>query len=124
MKRAILIILVFVVFSIPVFAEGKQNHLYLCRSPLLAFDFWRELQDMQKQGVTVTPAIAQGICDGMKAGQDRQCIRVEAAKFKPVASGWGGALAMGDGKTNVWFHNPDEGGWVHPDYYVSYVNSE
>jgi hypothetical protein len=30
---------------------------------------------------------------------------------------------MSDGKTKVWFHNPDTGGWVHPDYYVSFVNS-
>jgi hypothetical protein len=29
---------------------------------------------------------------------------------------------MTDGKTKIWFHNPDTGGWIHPDYYVSYVN--
>jgi hypothetical protein len=31
---------------------------------------------------------------------------------------------MSDGKTRVWFHNPDSGGWVHPDYYVAYVNEK
>lgn len=125
MKWALLIVLASCIcFSLPVFAEGKQTHLYLCRSPLLAFDFWRALQNLAQQGVTVTPQIAQQICDGMKAGQDRQCIRVEAAEFKPVGSGWGGALALSDGKTNVWFHNPDAGGWVHPDYYVLLANSK
>lgn len=82
------------------------------------------MQKIQKQGVTLTPKIAQEICDGMKAGQDPQCIRVEADEFKPVASGWGGALALTDGKTKVWFHKPDAAGWVHPDYYVSFVNSK
>jgi len=53
-----------------------------------------------------------------------RCIRVEGDGFKPVASGSGGALALADGKTKVWFHQPDSGGWVHPDYYVSYVNAK
>ena len=60
----------------------------------------------------------------MKAGRDPQCISVDADEFKPVASGWGGALSLSDGKTKVWFHNPDAGGWVHPDYYVYIVNSK
>lgn len=122
MKRLTLI-LSLVMLSLPISAEGGRKHLYLCRSPLLAFDFWGALQNMQRQGVTVTPKIAQEVCDGMKAGRDPQCIRVEADAFRPVASGWGGALAISDGRTKVWFHNPDTGGWVHPDYYVSYVNA-
>lgn len=123
MKRLILIVSL-VMLSLPVSAEGTRKHLYLCRSPLLAFNFWEALQNIQQQGVTVTPKIVQEICDGMKAGQDPQCLRVEADEFKPVASGWGGALAMSDGKTKFWFHNPDTGGWMHPDYYVSYVNAK
>lgn len=82
------------------------------------------MRNIQGQGVTLTPKIAEEVCKGMRTGQDPQCIRVEADAFKPVASGWGGSLAMTDGKTKVWFHNPDAGGWVHPDYYVSYVNSK
>lgn len=125
MNRVSLILVLSVLFaSLPVSAEGNHKHLYLRRSPVLAFDFWNSLQNIQKQGVTLTPKIAQEICDGMKAGQEPQCIRVDADEFKPVASGWGGALAMSDGKTKVWFHNPDSGGWVHPDYYVFFVNSK
>jgi hypothetical protein len=125
MKRLIFIFLLCLVLpSVPVSAQGHRKHLYLCRSPLLAFNFWEALQNIQQQGVTLTPTIAQQICEGMKAGQDPQCIRVAVDEFKPVASGWGGALALTDGKTKVWFHNPDAGGWVHPDYYVSLVNSK
>jgi hypothetical protein len=125
MKRSLLLflILALVASSASAFVESKR-HLYLCRSPLLAFNFWQELQDVQKKGVTLTPKIAEQICSGMKAGNDPQCIRVEADKFTPVASGWGGAMAMSDGKTKIWFHNPDGGGWIHPDYYVSYVNQK
>lgn len=51
-------------------------------------------------------------------------MRIDADEFKPVASGWKGALARSDGKTEVGFHNPDTGGWVHPDYYIYFVNSK
>lgn len=37
--------------------EVDVKHMFLCRSPLLAFDFWQSLQDMQKQGVTLTAQI-------------------------------------------------------------------
>jgi hypothetical protein len=104
-------------------AETNRAHLYLCRSPLLAFDFWNTLLDIKTRGVTVTPKITEEVCNNMRAGKDPQCIRVEAETFKPISSGWGGALALTDGKTKVWFRNPDAGGWVHPDYYVTYVNS-
>lgn len=105
-----------------VFPQESHKHIYLCRSPLLAFDFWNSLQDVQKKGITLTPEIAQQVCNGMKAGNEPQCIRVEVDQVKPIASGWGGALALTDGKTKIWFHNPDSGGWVHPDYYVYFVN--
>lgn len=103
-------------------AEGPRKHIYLCRSPLLAFDFWRSLHDIQTKGVKMTPKIAEEICAAMKAGDEPQCIRVEGDEFKPIASGWGGALALTDGKTRVWFHHPDSAGWVHPDYYVAFAN--
>jgi hypothetical protein len=121
-RRYALKVIAALLICLPVSAE-KPSHMYLCRSPLLAFDFWGALLNLQREGVTITPKITQEICEGMKAGQDPQCIRVEGEDFKPVASGSDGALAMTDGKTKVWFHNPDAGGWVHPDYYVTYVNS-
>jgi hypothetical protein len=122
-KRHALKIIAAFLISLPISAE-KPSHMYLCRSPLLAFNFWDALLNLQRQGVKITPTITQEICDGMRAGEDPQCVRFEAIDFKPIASGWGGAMAMTDGKTKIWFHNPDAGGWVHPDYYVSYVNSK
>lgn len=103
--------------------DGGLKHLYLCRSPLLAFDFWSSLQDLKRRGITLTPQIVGEICAGMKTGNEPQCLRVEASEFKPIASGWGGALSISDGHTKAWFHNPEGGGWIHPDYYISFVNT-
>jgi hypothetical protein len=113
----------FLLVALPISAE-KPNHLYLCRSPLLAFNFWEALGNLQSQGITVTPKITQEVCDGMHTDREPQCIRAEGEDFKPVGSGWGGALAMTDGKIKVWFHNPETAGWIHPDYYVAYVNAK
>lgn len=127
MKRLGLILAALLIFPIlSMSAQDAHRHLYLCRSPLLAFDFWRSLHDLQEKGIKLTPEIAQEICSGMKAGREPQCIRiqVDARAVKPVASGWGGALALTDGKTRIWFHHPDSGGWVHPDYYIYFVNSK
>jgi len=123
MKRSILTALFSLALtSLMCSAEGNHKYLFLCRSPLLAFDFWEALGNIQKKGVTVTAKIAEQVCNGMRAGEEPQCIRVDRESFKPIASGWGGALAMTDGNTRFWFHNPDAGGWVHPDYYVLYMN--
>jgi hypothetical protein len=115
-------ILCLAVLAVLARADTVLRHLFLCRSPLLAFDFWQELQHIAKQGVTITPAIVEEVCQGMRAGADPQCIRFEADGFKPVGSGWGGALAMSDGTTKIWFHNPDAGGWIHPGHYVNFIN--
>jgi hypothetical protein len=118
---------VLIALSIPVLAtasDAGSRHLYVCRSPVLAFDFWNTLQEIQRKGVTVTPKMAQEVCDGMKAGADPQCIRIEGDDLRPVASGWQGAMAMTDGKTKVWFHNPDSLGWIDPVYYVTFVNQK
>jgi len=44
-------------------------------------------------------------------------------EVKPIASGWGGALALGDQGRRVWFHSPEGGGWLAPEYFVWLVNS-
>jgi hypothetical protein len=51
-------------------ADAVRKHLYVCRSPVLAFDFWSSLQEMQRKGVTMTPKIAQEVCNRMKAGDE------------------------------------------------------
>jgi hypothetical protein len=40
------LILSLVMLSLPASAERDPKHLYLCRSPLLAFSFWGTLQNM------------------------------------------------------------------------------
>ncbi len=102
--------------------RARAEPIYLCRSPLLAFDFWNSLIAIQNQGVTVTPTIAAQICNGMKAGRVPQCIRVEGPSFKPFASGWNGSLAMADDKTKDWFHEPDGFGWIDSRYYIYLLN--
>src|SRR5271165_4454202 len=102
-----LVMSIWLCHPLAVAAEGATKHLYLCRSPLLAFNFRESLIDIKRQGVTLTPTIAEEICNGMRAGSEPQCIRVEGDNFKPIASGWGGALAMTDGTTRIWFHHPD-----------------
>lgn len=120
----LIIALLALALAAPILPQEHERRIYLCRSPLLAFNFWNSLQNLIKQGVTLTPQIAQQICDHMKAGTDPQCIYVEMAQFKPIATGWQGAMALTDGKTKVWFHNPDTGGWVSPDYYIYLMNAE
>ena len=96
--------------------------MYVCRSPLLAFDFWNSLLHTSNDlKIKLTPNIVAQIA----AGQN--CIRVVSDDLRPIKSGWGGALAMVDGdKTPVlpFFSQPDTFGWVHPDYYIKYVNDQ
>jgi hypothetical protein len=104
-------------------ADVRGKAVFICRSPLLAFDFQKSLQELRVKGVSITPQLAQQICDGMRAGNDPQCRRIEVTKVRPISAGSGGALALSDQGTRVWFHNPDSGGWVAPEYYVWLVNS-
>ena len=122
MRRLISVVAVLMpLVSIP---QAWAEHVYLCRSPLLAYDFWNSLLAIQQQGVMVTPTIAAQICNGMKAGRDPQCIRVEAPHFRAFASGWNGALAMTDGTTKIWFHMPDGFGWMDSRSYISWLNTQ
>lgn len=92
--------------------------MYVCRSPLLAFDFWNSVLHLsQELKIKLTKEIVAQLA------ADQNCIRAASDNLRPIKSGWGGALAMADGdKSPVYFHHPDTFGWVHPDYYVQYVN--
>ncbi len=101
---------------------GRQ--LYVCRSPLLAFAFWNSLKEIGRKGVTITPAIAKRVCDGMNTGGVPQCVSIRGEHLTPVVTGAGGAMSMSDGTTTIWFHNPNEGGWIHPEYYVQFLHAK
>lgn len=92
--------------------------MYVCRSPLLAFDFWGSvLHVSQELKINLTRDIVAQLA------ADQKCVRITSDNLRPVKSGWGGALAVAEGdKSAVYFHNPDTLGWVHPDYYIQYVN--
>lgn len=120
-KKVALTAVALVLIALSGLAQAKP--VFVCRSPLLAFDFQKSLQELRAKRVNPTPQLAEQICDGMRAGTERQCRRIEVVELKPIAAGWGGALALSDQGTRVWFHNPDSGGWVAPDYYVWLVNS-
>jgi hypothetical protein len=125
MKRTRYLAVLVAAFLAPLVAQADDTpaltHLYLCRSPILAFDFWETLQDIQQKGVTITPTIAAEVCAHMKAGNEPQCIKVEAANFEVTGTDYQGAMTMSDGKTKFWFHDPDAIGWVHPQYYVMFA---
>ena len=103
----------------------------VCRSPLLAFDFWHSvLHVSQELKINLTHEIVaqlaadQGYTDRNGSGpKEPVCVRITSGDLRPIKSGWGGALALADGdKSPVYFYHPDSLGWVHPDYYVQYVN--
>ena len=105
--------------------------MWVCRSPLIAFNFWSAVVHVsQELKIKLTPSIVaqlaadQGYTDRNASGPKKPvCIRITSGDLRPIKSGWGGALAIADGNKNpIYFHNPDDLGWVHPEYYVQYVN--
>ena len=94
--------------------------MYVCRSPLLAFDFWGSVIHVsQELRIRLTRQIMAQLA------ADQKCVPVVSERLRPIKSSWGGALAVADGdKSPIFFHNPDTLGWVHPDYYVQYVNEQ
>jgi hypothetical protein len=105
--------------------------MWVCRSPLLAFNFWsavlhvsQELKIKLTPGIVAQLAADQGYTDRNGSGPKQGvCIRIASSDLRPIRSGWGGALALEDGnKSPIYFHHPDTLGWVHPEYYVEYVN--
>ncbi|MCU6499570.1 hypothetical protein LPN04_17385 [Rugamonas sp. A1-17] len=127
MKIARVVLFLSTVFSLLSLAHAENTDLqtvFVCRSPLLAFDFWSKVQALRTQGIEVNRKIVRELCKGMHVGDSPQCLEVQFSGIKPVASGWGGALALADSGQRIWFHEPDSGGWVHPDYYIMIVNRE
>lgn len=94
--------------------------MYVCRSPLLAENFWSSLAHVtQDLKINLTPEITAQLA------AKQNCLGVVSDDLKPIQAGWGGSLALIDGgydKSPIYFHQPDGLGWVHPEYYVAYIN--
>jgi hypothetical protein len=121
-KILVLLSCVLVSFGGKAYSQEIVDKLFICRSPLLANNFWDEIKSIAQKGIKITPEIAQQICDHMRAGDAPQCLRISGASLTPFASGWAGMLAITDGRTKVWFQEPDSFGWVNPEYYFMHMN--
>jgi hypothetical protein len=83
-----------------------ESGMFLCRSPVVANDFWNALLAAQQTGVSVNKEIATGIA------QKNDCPFVASNKLKPIDF-VAGQLAITDGKIK---------GWAAPQLYILYAN--
>ncbi|MCS3453893.1 hypothetical protein [Bradyrhizobium elkanii] len=88
----------------PSFADGAG--MFLCRSPVVANDFWTDLNQAAGAGVKLNMDIARNIA------QKNGCSFVSSSSLKPVDF-TAGQMAITDGKVK---------GWAAPQLYIMYVN--
>lgn len=88
----------------PVYAADAG--MFLCRSPVVANDFWSALLAAQQSGITVNRAIARSIAE------KNQCQFLASKNLKPVDF-VAGELAITDGTVK---------GWADPHLYIIYIN--
>lgn len=81
--------------------------MFLCRSPIIANNLWGDIIEVKEKGIQPTFAIVQALAN------KNACPFAQSDTLKPVKF-VAGQLQMYDGKLS---------GWVHPDYYIFYVNS-
>ncbi|MFK4627098.1 hypothetical protein ABIF50_010435 [Bradyrhizobium diazoefficiens] len=77
-----------------------------CRSPVVANDFWTDLNQAAGAGVKLNMDIARNIA------QKNRCPFVLSSNLKPVDF-IAGQMAITDGKVK---------GWAAPQLYIMYVN--
>jgi len=87
-------------------ASAADAGMFLCRSPVVANDFWNGLLTAQQTGVNVNKDIAASIA------QKNGCSFMTSEHLKPIDF-VAGQLAITDGKIK---------GWASPQLYILYVN--
>lgn len=87
-------------------ADAAGTGMFLCRSPVVANDFWNDLLTAQQAGVSVNREIAASIA------RKNGCSFVASASLKPIDY-VAGQLAITDGSVK---------GWAAPQLYILYVN--
>ena len=87
-------------------ALAADAGMFLCRSPVVANDFWNDLLTARQTGVTVNREIAASIA------RKHQCQFVASERLKPIDFVTG-QLAITDGSIK---------GWAAPQLYIMYVN--
>jgi hypothetical protein len=87
-------------------AFASEAGMFLCRSPVVAGDFWNDLLAAQQAGVKLNREIAVG------TAQKNGCQFVAGNNLKPT-NFVAGELAITDGTVT---------GWAAPQLYIMYVN--
>jgi hypothetical protein len=87
-------------------AVAEQPGMFLCRSPVVANDFWTDLNQAAGAGVKLNMEIARNIA------QKNSCPFVPSPNLKPIDF-VAGQMAITDGKVK---------GWATPQLYIMYVN--
>ncbi len=102
-----IVIMLAAVTASPASALAVDIGMFLCRSPLIAGNFYSDLLTVQRTGVWVDRAIAE------KVAQKNDCRFVASSRLKPVKY-VAGELLMTDGTSS---------GWSDPNLYIIYVNA-
>lgn len=87
-------------------AWAADAGMFLCRSPVVANDFWNDLLTARQTGISVNREIAANIA------RKNQCKFVTSNILKPIDF-VAGQLAITDGRIK---------GWAAPQLYIMYVN--
>ena len=93
-----------------------QRGIYLCMSPLSAYQFWQEVKSAQGMGVKLKAADFERIAKKQsdKNGVPTCFWQQSARELKPIYADAEGMMVLTDGRIK---------GWVTPQYYVYYINN-
>jgi hypothetical protein len=105
-KRATVVAMALICGGFPAAASGEIRGMFLCPSPIMANDMWREVVEVGSKGIRVTFPMLE------KLASRNKCRFASSAALKPIKF-VAGQLRLADGAFD---------GWVHPDYYIRYVN--
>jgi len=92
--------------SAPTLSYADGAGMFLCRSPVVANDFWTDLNQAAGAGVKLNMEIARNIA------QKNACPFISSPNLKPIDF-VAGQFAITDGKVK---------GWAAPQLYIMYVN--
>lgn len=87
-------------------AYGAKLGMFLCRSPVVAGDFWNGLMTARNAGVTLNREIAASIA------RKHGCVFVASPALRPI-NYVSGEMEITGGRFN---------GWAAPQLYIIYVN--
>lgn len=108
MRIAKSIMLVSIALTLSMEAAGANGTgMFLCRSPVVANDFWSAIATAQGTGLKLSREMVASIA------ANHGCLFVASSHLKPIDF-VAGQLAITDGKVK---------GWSAPQLYIHYVNA-